>query len=353
MNCLETKIIDATGPLKPLILNAILNLYKKGIHKISARELKAECYDLDSTKDWNARLPAICNGMRNAIECGWIIISEDRNFNEFTIALETTHDSLREPVEVKNTKSDKKDIKEAKEVNNKFLIKNGSKNLVNLDWSKINDKKKNKLLIIGCSSTKIHGGQNFKNNYFSDLDLQRNKILKQYLDLLENPIPTNYFIKSRNVIGPVDNTYFKQQTNNKLFLPAVERYTGGDFYKQIHKSLYYQKNQESNLHILIISGLYGLLEFRDSIIDYQLEVNKIRFWNDAKNNTVNKAVKKYIKDNRIDNDLVFYSLSPSNYKTVLNPENEWTDLWKTNPGGRIVNSKVSAAYLVEEFLSKL
>ena len=215
MNCLEAKVVNANGPLKPVILNAILNLYKKGIHKVSARELKVECYDLDSTKDLNARLPAICNGMRNVIECGWIIISEDRNFNEFTIALETTHDSLREHNEVKNTKSDKKDIKEAKEDNNKFLIKNGSKNLVNLDWSKINDKKKNKLLIIGCSSTKIHGGQNFKNNYFSDLDLQRNKILKQYLDLLENPIPTNYFIKSRNVIGPVDNTYFKQQTNKR------------------------------------------------------------------------------------------------------------------------------------------
>lgn len=353
MNCLEIKIVNATGPLKPIILNAILNLYKKGIHKVSARELKAECFDLDSTKDWNARLPAICNGMRNVIDCGWKIITEDRDFNEFTIALIGNHDSIEKSFDINNTKSNKNGFKKTKELKSNPSIKNSSKILRELDWSKIKDKEKKKLLIIGCSSTKIHGGQNFKNNYFSDLDLERIKILEQYFDLLENPIPRNYFEKSRNVIGPVDNAYFKQQTNNKLFLPAIERYTGGDFYKPIHKSLYYQKNLESNLHILIISGLYGLLEFRDSIIDYQLEINKIRFWNDAKNNTVNKTVKKYIKDNSIDNDLIFYSLSPSNYKTVLNPENEWNDLWKTNPGGRIVNSKLSATYLVNEFLSKL
>ena len=77
------------------------------------------------------------------------------------------------------------------------------------------------------------------------------------------------------------------------------------------------------------------------------------FWNDVCNTSIRDAVKKYILDNGIDNDLVFYSLSPSNYKQALKPDVAWHDLWKIVPGGRSVNSKRSAKFLVEEFLPNL
>lgn len=84
-NCLIKKIATARGILQPTILQAILNLYQRGIIQMSACEVKEECYRLDNTKDWNGRLPAMCHAMRNAIECDGRIVGEDRDHNEFTI----------------------------------------------------------------------------------------------------------------------------------------------------------------------------------------------------------------------------------------------------------------------------
>ena len=154
-------------------------------------------------------------------------------------------------------------------------------------------------------------------------------------------------------MGAVDSTYFKKQINEKLFLPAVERYSGGKFYSDELKELYKQKNENSKLHILIVSGLYGILEFRDSIIDYQLEINKFNIWKHQDNRSINEAVVRYMDDNSIENDLVFYSLSPTNYKSALKPHEAWHDLWQMVPNGRNANAYKSADYLKTEFLPKL
>ena len=53
---------------------------------MTADEVKAECYLLDDTKNWDGRLPAICNAMRNATNCTGRIVGEDRDFLKFTIA---------------------------------------------------------------------------------------------------------------------------------------------------------------------------------------------------------------------------------------------------------------------------
>lgn len=83
-NCLIQKIAIARGILQPTILQVILNLYQRGQQQMTAQDVKEECNRLDDTKDWN-RLPAICNAMRNATECGGRIVGEDRNHNKFTI----------------------------------------------------------------------------------------------------------------------------------------------------------------------------------------------------------------------------------------------------------------------------
>jgi len=342
MNCLETKIIDATGPLKPLILNAILNLYKKGINRISARELKAECYDLDSTKDWNARLPAICNGMRNVIECGWKIVSEDRNFNDFTIKLFEKHKSLKDFLEINNTKSFKnifKETKEREELNNNPPIKKDFQNLKKLDWSKIKDKNRKKLLIIGCSSSKQPGGNlNSYTNYdFGELLENHRKLRLEYYKTLFNSSP-DYFEENLE-------KYRKSLTNNKI-LEAYKRYNG-DFYTNDLRALYKRANEEYNFSILILSGLYGLLDFKDYIKDYHLEIKKGgRTGNDWNNDDIENTILLFNKENKIEDEDIFYCISDS-YKNALKPKDNWNNLWVGNDRGK------NSAKLLAQFISEV
>lgn len=85
-NCLNQRIANARGVLQPIILRAILNLYQRGHSKMTTNEVKAECNLLDNTKNWEGRVPAISNAMRNAVNCNGRIVGEDRDFLNFTIA---------------------------------------------------------------------------------------------------------------------------------------------------------------------------------------------------------------------------------------------------------------------------
>jgi len=235
-------------------------------------------------------------------------------------------------------------------------MKQETPSLDQLPWTKINNKSKNKLLIIGCSGTKMPGGGENNKNYFSgyeNIKKYRNIVLEQYRILIDNPTPQDYFNKRRNGRGAINNNYFIKQIDNTLFLPAIDRYSGGRFYSSELKELYKQKNNDCNLHILIVSGLYGILELTDSIIDYQLEINKFKIWSEENNRSINEAVVRYMADKKIENDLVFYSLSPSSYEKALKPNAEWHNLWKTTPSGRYSNSAVSAKYLKDHFLPKI
>jgi hypothetical protein len=82
--CLQNKIANSSK-LRPTILKAILNLFNRGISKMTAEMVKNECLVLDISKPWNDRIPAICLSMKNATECGGRIIGEDRDFLGFTI----------------------------------------------------------------------------------------------------------------------------------------------------------------------------------------------------------------------------------------------------------------------------
>lgn len=84
--CMRTKIATVSGTLQPIILNVILNLYQAGNNQMTARLISENCNLVDDSVNWKGRLPAICNAMRNSIECGGIIVGEDRDFLEFTIS---------------------------------------------------------------------------------------------------------------------------------------------------------------------------------------------------------------------------------------------------------------------------
>jgi cytoplasmic iron level regulating protein YaaA (DUF328/UPF0246 family) len=218
-----------------------------------------------------------------------------------------------------------------------------------IDWSSLKNKKK--LLIIACSDTKNPGGIPVcTNDLFQSLnlpDLINNRQIRfgQYDNLLYNK-PDEYFDKKRNGL-PVNRNYFNNcRKANVFYMPAYQRYSGKNFYSEGLKLRYLEKIELDDLHILIISGLYGVLEFKDSIIDYQLEIDESTFWTKNKNLSIQEAVKKYIKVNSIDNEFVFYSLS-GQYKKALKPIQEWNDIWIKHDRGAC-----SASFL-EYFLDSI
>ena len=205
----------------------------------------------------------------------------------------------------------------------KFEIKN---------WSKLKDSSTPKLLIIGCSDSKQTQQNQIEVNphnydFGPDISDARESRMIQYTDLLNNPDHANYFVKKRNG-NQVYAEYF-QDSLNENFYQAINLYgsNGSPFFNVIMKELYRNKigNNNNNLHLLIVSGLYGILKYDDCINDYHLKIDKRpNIWG----NSILLAVNNYIKKNNIDNDAVFYSLSDK-YLYRLNPVNiDWTNLWK-------------------------
>lgn len=212
--------------------------------------------------------------------------------------------------------------------------------LKKLDWNKIQDKNKKKLLIIGCSDSKIGGGQeNVEQNYFAEqneLIDNRNTRFDQYSELLLNY--QDYF----------DNEveYYSNQLNNHSYLAAINRYKGR-FYSEPLKKLYLEKNENANLHILIISGLYGVIEFKDSIIDYHLEISRKPLWIGQNNTSIFESVTNYIQENQIEDEMVFYSLSQP-YVKALKPIIKWKNIWISHGRGAS-----SVRFLRDQFLPEM
>jgi len=221
-----------------------------------------------------------------------------------------------------------------------------------IDFDKL--KSKPKLLIIPCSSKKVEGGdlinlqnyftQNNDENLYNDLVNDRHQRMVQYIDLLnEQP---GYF---ENHFGA---DFHLLNLDNGEYLPAIDRYSGR-FYNQELRNLYNDKNLNSNLHILIISGLYGVISFRDTIINYHLTIdNPNAIWGAEDNLTLRNTVQKYMHDNKIKEKNVFYAVSPSTYEVALKPIPEWTDLWINVPNAGNGNNAYSAQ-CVRAFLENL
>jgi hypothetical protein len=268
------------------------------------------------------------------------------------------HSDKTKKIENKHKISEKSSLNYKKSTNQKM-----EDSFKALDWEKIQDKNVKKLVIIGCSDSKNLGGEHSNSiNYFSNNEIynslikDREERVKEYRRLID--VEPNYLIykdKQKYIKRnkkPIPKDYFKHCLAQGLTKPAFERYSG-KFYSDELKELYLEKNQNSNLHILIISGLYGVIEFRDSIIDYHLEISKIPFWTNQHNTSILESVENYIHDNQIDNKMVFYSLSQvgnHSYVNALKPIGEWKNLWITHKG--LISLQYSAEAL-QVFLSRL
>jgi hypothetical protein len=224
--------------------------------------------------------------------------------------------------------------------------------LKKIDFNKLEGK--SKLLIIQCSESKIsrrecHENKYFETDFYEYLNTARNLRKFHYLEYINsNP---NYFQVVRDfdengLRTNVDGNYFIDCLNGTNYIPAFERYNG-IFYSYELKNLYSQKNSETNLHILIISGLYGILEFRDGIVDYHFEMKKgPKIWGNCLTNTINQ----YIQENEIDHNAVFYCLS-NDYVKNITPNVRWKNIWIKNGGSGSLTT--SAKFLRDYFLPRL
>lgn len=206
----------------------------------------------------------------------------------------------------------------------------------------LNNKSSPKLLILKCTDSKTEGGliNNIPNYDFGiNLNNLRNNRNEYYTRLI---IQSPEYFKDKL-------TRCNKGLLNDLTLPAIDRYA-------TNKSSTFTKNKVSalknyinnnNLHLLILSGLYGVLKYDDHIIDYHLEMNIGDNWY---GNIIHDSVKKYIQTNKINNDCVFYSIGRnlSPYYNSLNPISNWTDLWIENGRGH-----ASSTFWKDHFLTLL
>jgi cytoplasmic iron level regulating protein YaaA (DUF328/UPF0246 family) len=246
-------------------------------------------------------------------------------------------------------------IKKTEMKNN--LVEKKIKNILkNIHFENLRNKPK--LLIIPCSHRKRADGTDFfERNYFNSeiykyLNLARELRKYHYKEIINsNP---NKFVTQKDTTGngiqvQVDGNYFIDLiNNNNNLLHAFERYEG-KFYSNELRNLYFQKHRESNLHILIISGLYGIIEFNDEITDYDLKINDgINLWSNILTDTINQ----YIIEKNIDHSNVFYALSDE-YLKKINPNQQWKNLWINKIGkSRQSNLKYSADCVLN-FLHKI
>lgn len=329
INCIDYKIATANGVLQPIILQAIKDIYLQGNNQMTASMVKDHCMNIAPNTSWNGRVPAICNAMRNSIQCGGRIIGDDRDFLDFTIAFDGNSNNGENGnyVEITSPISTPPIALTKTKIQNFLVEKQIDELLENLDWKKLKDKNIPKLLIIGCCDAKsqqpigLANGERVNYNFGAPINGSRDIRLAFY-----NALPANHFDNRPNGA----HAYYLAALNNVNRREALVVYgsNGSPFYNPVMKALYRSKIQNCNLHLLIVSGLYGVIRHDDYINDYHLGINRgPNVWG----NTISNAVSDYVRVNNIDNDAIFYSLS-GNYLPFLNPQPNWKNLW-LNHGG--------------------
>lgn len=239
-NCLQNQIANATGKLQPTILTAILNVYNRGLRLIKARDVREECKKINNSVPWDGRIPAICNAMRNATECGGSIIGSDVNSNEFSISLDNN---------ITNTELPKEQI--ISKVNNEDgIIKSFTENN-ELTLSK------NYKVVMTCASKKNDGGDLIYNGQIVKFYAQSNIANNEFLP--DNRIP-NMEITWRDFV-------LTNQNQNIIPFRAYELYKRNE-YRQLF-------NRFGNSFYVLSAG-WGLVK-----ADFRLPNYDITFSNNA------------------------------------------------------------------------
>jgi hypothetical protein len=236
----------------------------------------------------------------------WKIIQQemlDKGIEEITVRI--CSDKVDEEKMVKSNTEKKRGRPkkvEAAKINQIKTIKVESSKRIDLP-----PKNETVLLILSCSDTKVSGGNEIEKNYFNEAEClkeKRKEVRKFYNERMAKE-PKKF--KKKRTGQNVDIEYFK---NCKELMIAIERYSGGDFYTKAHIAKYKEHIDTGKLHLLILSGLYGILHWSDTINDYHLEFkNKKKFYKSS--DCIMRLIEQYMNKNGITEQNTFFAVSPS------------------------------------------
>jgi hypothetical protein len=231
--CLNNKIANSHNRLKPIILRAILKLYQNGKNEISANMVKVECLQIDNTIAWNNKITAICNSMRNVLDCGARITGEDRDFNGFTILFG-------------------EDNSETNEVNIQSITHNNINEapLDILDLAKINLSNSFKVIIICSSKKKKSNFDNYPNIKFKAVSNNINEFHPE--DLVPNS-KINW------------REYLVNHQNDENLLCAYDLYS---------KNVYHVLHEKFKQSLYILSAGWGLVHSEFKLPNYDITFSK-------------------------------------------------------------------------------
>lgn len=253
------------------------------------------------------------------------------HFSDNTIKIQTASNSIKlditTPIKISPKNTNQKDSTQNSCIDGKIDEK-----LILLDWEELKNNKTPKLLIIGCCDAKSYQPNNLPNGKYVNCNFGDSliKLRKSRLEFYKE-LPDSYFNKKKRNGELANKTYFMDSLNENNRREALDVYGSNrsPFYNPDMKKLFKDKIKNSNLHLLIISGLYGIIKHDDYINDYHLEIGRgNKKWAGSQ---IQEVVKNYISDNKIPNTNVFYSLS-DNYLPFLKPIPQWENLWLSHDG---------------------
>jgi hypothetical protein len=162
------------------------------------------------------------------------------------------------------------------------------------------------LLVIPCCARKFPGGHPKTNN-------------TTYFESAAN-VPN--LIQARTNISKIHCV-----KNSNLFLPAWERYDGGMYriIKQRQSEINYLI-EKGVIDIVIVSALYGIINFDTEINDYDLTMSEgglRNLWGCS----VSEAILKYCSDKNINRVHLFLANSYKQVVTACNNHNNFIDHW--------------------------
>jgi len=198
------------------------------------------------------------------------------------------------------------------------------------------------LILTICSNHKCDGGQEYSSingRKMADM-FPENAVAMQELTAARNRA-FDYITKERPENSPAPISLHKQlqrgpdiNPNNRAskgrYLPALKRYAGGRFYEAFHKAVgddddYIQHlDEQSGDHLLIVSGLYGLLTPTEPIQNYSCDVSDERglkqLWKE--NSLLTLLIIAYIRTHKIKR--VFDFMADDAYRHLI----DWESIQK-------------------------
>lgn len=143
------------------------------------------------------------------------------------------------------------------------------------------------LIIIPCSDRKKEGGKKERNT--------------DYFDVVPESSIDDFRMTRNNIL----NEFARELKDPQYLLEAYQRYNG-HIYKRVNWQLAHQKVDAGCLKIVIVSALFGLMEYKRQIPNYNLTFGQTEAsWGSS----IQNAINQYIADNGIKIKNVFNFLS--------------------------------------------